>query len=213
MIADLAGPDFFRLASILDDESQRVARVYSVALERAAESRGQADAVLDELNELVDGVFREQPDLGHFLGSPAVQTAVKEDAIRRALGGKASDLLLDFLLVLNRQGRLDRLRAIAFNYRILRDQKNRRARVFVRTAKPLTDDQQAQIRDMASRALGLEPVLEVTVDPDLLGGLVIRYRDRVFDGSVRTQLNNIRTQLLAGSSHAIQSGRDRFSHQ
>ena len=58
-----------------------------------------------------------------------------------------------------------------------------------------------------------EPVLELTVDPTLLGGLVVRVGDNLFDGSVRTRIDTLRKQLIERSSHEIQSGRDRFSSQ
>ena len=56
----------------------------------------------------------------------------------------------------------------------------------------------------------MEPVLDVQVDPELLGGLVVRVADWQFDGSVRSRLQNLRNQLIENSSHEIQSGRDRF---
>jgi F-type H+-transporting ATPase subunit delta len=55
-----------------------------------------------------------------------------------------------------------------------------------------------------------EPDLIETVDPDLLGGLVVQVGDLLYDASVRTQLDHIRNQLTERSSHEIQAGRDRF---
>lgn len=198
--------------TVFDEDTQRLARVYGTALHDAAEKAGQADAVLTELNDLVDGLFKQQPELERFLGSAAVREPVKAEAIDRAFRGRASDLLLDFLHVLNRHHRLDRLRAVARFYQTLRDEAHHRTRVRVRSARPLSDRQLDAIRQTLHSDLHMEPVLDVTVDDSLLGGLVLSYRGRVFDGSVRTQLETIRNQLLAGSSHAIQSRRDRFSH-
>lgn len=194
----------------LDEDSQHLARVYATALQNTAGRHGQADAILDELNELVDGLFRVEPELERFLGSAAVRPPVKAEAIDRAFRNRVSDLMLDFLHVLNRHNRLDRLRAIARYYRGLRDRAHHRTPVRVRSARPLSEGQLDAIKQTLQSDLHLEPVLDVTVDPSLLGGLVLSYRGRVFDGSVRTQLNTIRNQLLAGSSHAIQRGRDRF---
>ena len=54
-------------------------------------------------------------------------------------------------------------------------------------------------------------MLATKIDPDLLGGLVVRVGDWLYDASVRTQLETIRNQIIARSSHEIQSGRNRFS--
>jgi F-type H+-transporting ATPase subunit delta len=56
-----------------------------------------------------------------------------------------------------------------------------------------------------------EPVLVPKVDPSIIGGMVLQAGDKVYDHSVRSRLNNIRTQLLARGTHEISTGRDRFS--
>ena len=57
----------------------------------------------------------------------------------------------------------------------------------------------------------LEPILDLTLDPELLGGLIVRVGDWQYDGSVSGRLKTLRDHLIARSSHEIQSGRDRFS--
>ena len=81
----------------------------------------------------------------------------------------------------------------------------------MRTAVPLPEDQQERLRQGVRNAMNLEPILETRVEPDLLGGLILKVGDWQFDGSVRTRLDNIRQYLIERSSHEIQSGRDRFS--
>jgi len=69
------------------------------------------------------------------------------------------------------------------------------------------------IRSLDIKGIGhVEPVLQETVDPDLLGGMVVRILDWVYDASVRARLQMLRNQLIERSSHGIQSGRDRFGH-
>ena len=60
-------------------------------------------------------------------------------------------------------------------------------------------------------AFGRDPLLETSIDPDLLGGLTVQVGDVLYDASIRTRLEQMRTQLIERSSHAIQSQRDRFS--
>ena len=83
--------------------------------------------------------------------------------------------------------------------------------VRVRSAVPLADDQRERLTGELRETFGKEPVLHASVEPDLLGGLVVQVDDWVYDGSIRTRLDILRKQLVERSSHAIQSGRDRFS--
>ena len=59
--------------------------------------------------------------------------------------------------------------------------------------------------------LGAEPVLQVSTRPDLIGGMVLRIGDTVYDGSIATRLARLREHMIDRSVHEIQSGRDRFS--
>jgi F-type H+-transporting ATPase subunit delta len=145
-----------------------------------------------------------------LLKSPAVRRAEKEPLIRQAFGGKASDLVLNFLLVLNEKERLALLRPVANALRDLLDERAKRVRVRVRTAVDLDEDQKRKLQETLRKQLTLEPVLDVRVEPELLGGMIVRVGDTVFDSSVRTRIETLRNQLLARSSYEIQSGRDRF---
>jgi F-type H+-transporting ATPase subunit delta len=75
----------------------------------------------------------------------------------------------------------------------------------------LQQEFQDRIKNGVRTIFKLEPILVMHVDPSLLGGLKIRIGDKVYDGTVRTKIDNLRNQLIARSSHEIQSRRDRFS--
>ncbi len=193
-----------------DVGAQRVARVYAEALLGAADKRGEVDATLEQLDSLVSDVFRADPLVEQFFASPAVPTAVKAAQIQSLFGPRGSELFTNFLLVLNDHGRLELLRAILAAFRDLNDQRVGRVRVLVRSAAPLPEDQQQRLRQQLREALQRDPVLDTRVDPDLLGGMIVRVGDWQYDGSVRTRLQAIRNHLIERSSHEIQSGRDRF---
>lgn len=196
---------------IFDVGALRVARVYAEALLHAAEKRNQVQEVWEELDSLVADLFAAKPELEVFLSSGAIGRNAKESVLRKVFEGRASELFLNFLMVLNRHDRLDLLRAVRQSYRDLMNIRARRIVVQVRTAAPLEDDQRQRLIENIRESLHLEPVLEERVDPDLLGGLVLRVGDRMFDGSVRSRLLKLREKLRERSSHEIQSRRDRFS--
>jgi F-type H+-transporting ATPase subunit delta len=195
---------------VADVSAQRVARVYAEALLQAADKEGQADAVLEELDSLVRDVFATQPQFETLLSSAAAGRKARADILRTVFEGRASKLFCNFLLVVNDQDRLDLLRAILVAYQELNDERHRRIRVQVESAVPLPDEQKAHLQERIRETFHLEPIVQAKVNADLLGGLRVRVGDWLYDASVRTRLHEIRKQIIAGSSHEIQSQRDRF---
>jgi F-type H+-transporting ATPase subunit delta len=196
---------------VVDVGAQRVARTYAQALLDAAEKRGRAGETLEELDSLIHDVFPAAPQFEAFLSSRAIGRRRKPPVIRSAFQGRASEIFLNFLLVLNEHERLDLLRPILAAYRRLYEERTGHVRVRVKSAAPLPDDQRQRLEQELRAAFRREPILEARVDPDLLGGLVVQVGDWVYDGSVRSRLADIRNQLLERSSYEIQSRRDRFS--
>jgi F-type H+-transporting ATPase subunit delta len=193
-----------------DVGAQRVARVYAEALLNVAAERGEMEPLFDELQGLVRAVFPADPAIEEFLSSPAVRHQAKAELIDRVFAQRASPLFRDFLMVLNEHGRLDLLRPIVSAYRDLCDERARRVRVRVRSAAEMQPDQRGRLEQILRETLQLEPILETRVEPELLGGLVVRVGDWQYDASVRTTLKTLQDQLIARSSYEIQSGRDRF---
>jgi F-type H+-transporting ATPase subunit delta len=197
--------------TVFDDATQRVARAYAEALLNAAEKQGQAAAVVEDVEAVVTEVLPRDRYLEAFLTSRAVGRERKAHALRAAFQGRADDLFLNFLLVVNEHDRLDALRAIATALRDLCEQRAGKIRVQVRSAVPLADDQRQRLTQELQAAFGRDPALDARVDPELLGGMTVQVGDVLYDASVRTRLERIRNQLIERSSHAIQSERDRFS--
>ena len=183
----------------------RIARVYAEALMDVAARDGQAVEVGDELDALVSEVLAKHPRVAVFFESPAVSRRARGPVLAAALGENASPLIRKFVGVLNHNNRLDLIRAVAAAYRELLDKRAGRVRVRVRSAAPLTDEQQRELRESLAALLGKEPVLDLRTDPDLLGGMVVQVGDKVYDSSVRTRLAAFRTQLLARSTHGSQA--------
>lgn len=190
----------------------RIPRTYAEALLAAAVSRGVMAAVTSNFGSLIRDVFPAVPKLEEYLDSPVESKKNKDAFIVKMLDGKAEPLFVDFLRVLNQKDRLGALRLIWIAYRTLLEHQFHKQRVLVETAAPLTEGQKQQLIDTLTKVMKRTPVLVVREKPELIGGLVIRTGDRVFDTSVRTKLQTYRNQLMARGTHEIQSGRDRFSY-
>jgi F-type H+-transporting ATPase subunit delta len=193
-----------------DVGSQNVAAVYAKAYLGATEAAGSTDVALAELDSLVSDVLDKLPRLDAILSSALVSADEKSALVDKAIGTQASLLLRNFLKVLARHGRLDLLRGIRSETRKMVDQMRGRFRVHVSTAAELDGPLQQQLTDTLRGMLGGQPVLEVNTRPELIGGIVLRVGDTVYDGSIATRLARMREQMIDRSVYEIQSGRDRF---
>jgi len=189
--------------------AQRIARVYAEAFLNAAHQRGQTDAAVEEMESL-HSLFATDPSFAEFVASGAIGRRHKEAAFQKIFGGRTSEVFLNFLLVLNDHQRLELFPTILHQVRQIMDARSRRIRVQVKSAVPLDDTHRLRLEDDIRKTMRLEPVVEAKVEPELLGGLVVRVGDWLFDGSVRTELEHIRNEVTARSSYEIQSRRDRF---
>ncbi len=186
----------------VSDRELALARVYSRSILELAEEQGQAEAVLDELMELVKYLDRN-PEFEQFLGSPLVEAEDRGRTVEKAFRGRASDLLVDSLQVVNRKGRLGLLRAIAEGYRIeFRDLRGI-ADAVVRTAVPLSEPMRVRVRESVARFTGRQPFLIEKVDPSLIGGIVIEVGGRKIDGSVSSRLRELGQNLERRASQEI----------
>jgi F-type H+-transporting ATPase subunit delta len=198
-------------AAHVDIGQQQLALVYARALLGAAEEAGVMDAVAEELASLVSDVLDVSPQFEELLASRLIDHDERIGILDRTLGTQASPLVLNFLKVVSRHERLDCLRAICRVTQSLYDEKKGRIAVRVSTATPIDESLVSQLTVALRDMLGGDPRLELVTEPDLIGGVVLRVGDTVYDGSVATQLQSTRRQMISRSIHEIQSGRDRFS--
>jgi F-type H+-transporting ATPase subunit delta len=191
---------------------EKVGEIYALALLGATEKAGQTAAVLDELDAIIDEVLTQFPMLETVLGSLLVSHEEKVSLLDRVFAAQVSRLLLNFLKVVSRHGRLDCLRAIRLQVRKLYEEMRGQVRVRLTTATAVDGKQLDEITAALGAALGQPPILENVVDPALIAGAVLRIGDTVYDGSVANQLQSIRQQMIDRSVHEIQSRRDRFRY-
>ncbi len=201
-----------RLAAKLDPDVgfEQIGAVYAKALLGAAGQPAQVDAAMVELEAVVEGAFRQFPRLEALLSSPLVSHEERSGVLERVFGPLVSPLVLNFLKVVSRHGRLDCLRAIRRQAARLREQLVGRTPVRLATAVPLAAEQVDQIAARLRTVLGGDVLLQAAVEPGLIGGAVLRIGDTVYDGSVARQLQSLRQQMIDRSVHEIQSRRDCF---
>ncbi|MEE8137707.1 MAG: ATP synthase F1 subunit delta [Thermoanaerobaculia bacterium] len=190
----------------IDEQTLAVAAVYADSLLELAEDQGVAETILEELAGLVEMLDANAGIEGFFI-SPLVDMEGRREALDRALGGRASDLLLDTLQVMNRKGRLGLVRALAEAYWRALEELRGEVEVQVTTAVPLGEEIRQRLAESTSGLTGRKARLIEQVDPALLGGMVITIGDRKIDTSVATELQKMHAKLLERASREIQSGR------
>lgn len=211
MEEQLTTPRKFSKLPTYDTGKWRTAIVYAQALIAAAQEAGTVTAVIQEYDSFIDDVLDKLPKLEAVWASDFVNEEAKEAMIEKAFAKSASPVFLGFLKVVARHGRLDMLRLIHLTAHEECSKALGRVRVMVSTAEPLDAAAEQRIEQEIKSRLGLQPVLETQVHPDLIGGIVLRVGDRVYDGSIATQFKRLREQMITRSVHEIQSRRDRFS--
>ena len=134
-----------------------------------------------------------------FLESPKVDAAKKNEILAKALADKLPAVFVKYLQAVVRRRRQMVIPAIAIEYRLLVDHVVGRVHANVTIAREADDAERATLSQQISAALGKEVVAHVTVDPDIIGGVIVRVGDRVMDGSVRRRLANLRQRMLYGA--------------
>lgn len=188
-----------------DEDELAIAQLYADALRRLAPDEAEEGllAELDAVVEMLDG----NPEIEEVFRSPLVDAERRRETLERALRGRASDLLVDTLQVMNRKGRLGLLRALAEAYRREYESARGIVEVEVTTAVPLSDELRRRTAEAAGRMVGATARLAETVEPELLGGIVIRVGDRKIDSAVATEISKIANRLLERSSRELLSGK------
>jgi len=174
-----------------------VAKVYAEALlEAAGDRRDALGASLDTSLQ----ALASAPELRVFLETPALEAAKKKSALEK-LRGPMDDLLVNFLCVVVDKQRVDLLGEMAAAYRDLADRAANRARAQLTLGMPIDDDQRDHIARILTQRLQREIVLESTVDPRLIAGLVVQVGDRVLEASVHGWLEQLRKELVRSSGY------------
>lgn len=175
-----------------------VARNYAETLLALAERNGGlavAEEYLAALEE-VTALIEREPRIRSFVLTPRVDTESRKNALRAALSGRVPELFLRFLLVVVDKRRQSLIPQIAVAFRETVDRLMGRVRVDVTVAQQPDAAEQALIRGTLERKLGLAVLPRFTVDPELIGGIVVRLGDQVLDGSVRRGMQEMRRNML-----------------
>jgi len=183
-------------------KSVTIARNYAAALLLAAEGadRGGRDTVegYGRLLEAVAGAIRADERIAVALDSPRVSKATKSAVLARALEGIATPEFVRFLQAVVRRGRQGLLAEISQEYQGLVDLRLNRVHAGVTLARDPDDRLEGEIAERLSAVLHKEVRTHFRTDGGILGGIVVRIGDRIYDGSLKRKLAVLRRRMLTG---------------
>lgn len=184
-----------------------VAHNYARALFEVAHAAGggpAAEAIGGQLEDILE-LARADKSFGEFLASRVIATKARRGAIERMLKGRADDLLVNFLLLLNDRDRLGDLPAIARAYDQQVQQAFGRVEVDVFTAEPVGADTLRSIGDRLGTVLGKQVVTHPYTDPSMIGGVKFRIGDQLIDASVSRRLQKMREKIERDGGSALKA--------
>jgi F-type H+-transporting ATPase subunit delta len=192
---------------LIDAQPDAVARVYAQSLYDLANEQGGRAKVEEVLAELEDVLELAAGDakLSELLASRAVSVEARSAVIGRIFNGRLTDLTVRFMQTLNKKGRLGHLPAVANAYDNVVQEKFGRVEVDVITAAPMSNGDLGSVREGLSRALGKDVVVHPYVEASMIGGVKFRIGDKLLDGSVATNLRNLKDRLDTQGASKLRS--------
>ena len=172
---------------------EEIAQVYARSLFEVAGERGVLDTVKEQLGQFAD-VLGDKRDVAIFFFSPYFSTEEKKDGLHRMIDG-AEPVFMNFLETLVERHRMPVIFRIRERYTQLWDRANKLLPVEITSAIELDERTVAAIGERIGQQTGERIELTRTVDPEILGGVVLRVGNFILDASIRNSLNQLRKQV------------------
>jgi F-type H+-transporting ATPase subunit delta len=171
-----------------------LSRRYTRALFQLARESGQEEKIGSEIDQFL--TVHEQSELRRVLSNPAFPAAVRKDILRQVVDSQQlAPLTAKFLLLLLDRDRLGYLPGIVSSYRRMLNEARGRVEARVSSAAALDGAVMEQLRERLRGLSGKDVVLQQETDPSLLGGLLIELEGKIYDGSIRTQLEKMKQRI------------------
>lgn len=203
--------DTSKQQTVFDTDQQLLGDVYAKALMGFGVEAGNVDQLVDELSAVVD-VLHELPKLRAALESPRIALEAKSKLINTAFEKQVGRDVLNFLKIVATKNRFDCLGAIGISASRMQDEMAGRVKATLTTAEVVDDSVREKIVAKLAEVLGKQVSLTSTVDPAIIGGMVVRVGDTVYDGSVANELSQVRTKATKRAIDAIREKLDRFTN-
>ncbi|OLP15367.1 F0F1 ATP synthase subunit delta [Leptolyngbya sp. 'hensonii'] len=172
---------------------------YAQALMSAAQSGNLVEQVAQDVNFLLE-LLNSAEDLKNFLANPVIKTEAKKSVLQQVTGDQIHPYTRSFLMILVDRRRILFLEGVCKQFQALLRQLNQTVLAEVTSAVALSEAQQQTVRERVTAMVNARQVdLDLKVDPDLIGGVIIKVGSQVIDASLRTQLRRISLRLTSAT--------------
>jgi F-type H+-transporting ATPase subunit delta len=172
---------------------EEIARVYARSLFEVAKEQDKLDVVREQLGQFADALEADR-ELSIYFFSPYFSTPEKEEGLGKLLDG-VDPVVDNFLKLLIENHRMPAVFRVRREYDALWEEENRRLPVTITSAVALDEATVKSIGDAIGRQTGQQVDLTANVDPDVLGGLIVRVGNSILDASIRNRLENLRRSV------------------
>ena len=176
-----------------------VGRNYADTLLTLAKKHGEPEAWGTMIADIA-AAMRDNPMLKTVLGSPKIAAAQKIELLNKALDKKVPPMFLRFLEALVAKRRQMLIPSIAAEYQSLIDESEDRVHANVTLAREAGEPEKAALAKQLSKLLGKRVVPHITLNPAILGGVIVKVGDTVMDGSVRRRLATLKSRMVSSAS-------------
>jgi len=176
---------------------EELAQVYARSLFQVAREHGKPDVLREQLAQFADALDANR-ELAVFFFSPYFSTKEKQEGLQRLLDG-ADPVLLNFLGLLIENHRMPVIFRISHEYERLWDEENKTLPVEITSAIALDEQTTASLGRTIGERAGRKVTLAAHVDPDIIGGIIVRVGNSILDASIRNRLEQLRRQVAQGT--------------
>lgn len=169
----------------------KLSRVYAKSLFELAGEQNSREEVKREM-EMVSQLIQDSREFANLLQSPVVKPDVKQKIFKEIFAGKLGDLSLKFCMLVIDHNREGSLRSIVEAYRQMYLKSLGIARAKVTTAYQLSEKELKDLQTKLAESTGKEIQIENKVNPDIIGGLIVRVGDQRYNGSIAAELRRLR---------------------
>jgi F-type H+-transporting ATPase subunit delta len=177
---------------------EELAQVYGRSLFQVAQEQGKLDELREQLGQFADAL-EEHRELAVFFFSPYFSSQEKRDALDTLLDG-ADEIFINFLSLLIENHRMPVIFRIRQEYQRLWDEENKTLPVQITSAIALDEATTESLGKTIGERAGRKVTLAARVDPDILGGIIIRVGNSILDASIRNRLEQLRRHVAQGAS-------------
>jgi F-type H+-transporting ATPase subunit delta len=178
--------------------NETVARRYGTALADVVLKTGETDTVKAEL-KIWEEMLAANGELQNAFSNPVIAHIDKEKVLESIISRTVpSRTTSNFLRILVKNGRLTELRQINERFDMILEERSGRVAADVTSARDLSEGQKQELRSNLEKLTGKQVDLRFGTDPAIIGGVVTRIGSTIYDGSVKTQLENLKEQLVNG---------------